>query len=75
MFQFASEFRQEPAHLSPNNGGGGGGILQQHNKYNIPSVSPTILQQLTSVAQEFDELANTCLLLLHLEVHHKSFYL
>lgn len=33
-----------------------------------PPVSAATLQQLTSVAQDFDELANTCLLLLHLEV-------
>lgn len=70
MFQFTSEFRQEPSTLSPpkpdNN----------HNNPNdyAPPVSASTLQQLTSIAQEFDELANTCLLLLHLEVRVQCFH-
>lgn len=67
MFQFTSEFRQEPLTLSPpkpdNN----------HNELS-PPVSASTLQQLTSIAQEFDELANTCLLLLHLEVRVQCFH-
>lgn len=59
MFEFTSKFRQEPSSLSPS--GNDGDAMQP--------VSSTTLQQLTSLAQEFDELANTCLLLLHLEVH------
>lgn len=57
MLQFASEFRHEPS-LSPSANSG----------LHIEAVPPAILQQLTSIAQDYDELANTCLLLLHLEV-------
>lgn len=60
MFEFISEFRHDPT-LSPPTVNG---ITVDM----APQVSPGILHQLTSVAQEFDELANTCLLLLHLEV-------
>lgn len=70
MFQFTSIFRKEPSTLSPpkqdNNQG-------KHNELS-PPVSSSILQQLTSIAQEFDELANTCLLLLHLEVRVQCFH-
>ncbi|CAG9827466.1 unnamed protein product [Diabrotica balteata] len=67
MFQYTSEFRQEPSGLSP--------PQQDNNHLDRPSpVSASILQQLTSIAQEFDELANTCLLLLHLEVRVQCFY-
>lgn len=59
MLQFASEFRQDPFWRSSNNGA---------SINDPPPVSPSVLQQLTSLAQDFDELANTCLLLLHLEV-------
>lgn len=59
MLQFASEFRQEPSQ-SP--------VISGSTVDAPPPVSPGNLQQLTSVAQDFDELANTCLLLLHLEV-------
>lgn len=59
MLQFASEFRQDPT-LSPAGGTGDA---------TTAPISSTTLQQLTSVAQDFDELANTCLLLLHLEVY------
>jgi exocyst complex component 4 len=65
MFQYASEFRQEPSLLSPS----------KPDNDNIECVSPVsaaVLQQLTSIAQEFDELANTCLLLLHLEVRFRT---
>lgn len=60
MFEFTSEFRHEPT-LSPP-------TVNGVSVDSSPPVSPAALQQLTSVAQEFDELANTCLLLLHLEV-------
>ncbi|KAF7281690.1 hypothetical protein GWI33_004410 [Rhynchophorus ferrugineus] len=40
----------------------------------MPPVSSATLQQLTSIAQEYDELANTCLLLLHLEVRVQCFH-
>lgn len=67
MFQYTSEFRQEPSGLSP--------PQPDNNHLDRPSpVSASILQQLTSIAQEFDELANTCLLLLHLEVRVQCFY-
>lgn len=63
MFQYTSEFRQEPSSLlSPARAEIGDKV--DHS----PPVSAVALQHLTSVAQEFDELANTCLLLLHLEV-------
>lgn len=58
MLQFASEFRHEPS-LAPAPGS---------NSLHVEALSPNVLQQLTSIAQDFDELANTCLLLLHLEV-------
>ncbi|XP_019875133.2 exocyst complex component 4 [Aethina tumida] len=64
MFEFTSKFRQEPSSLSPS--GNDGDAMQP--------VSSTTLQQLTSLAQEFDELANTCLLLLHLEVRVQCFH-
>ncbi|CAH1993571.1 unnamed protein product [Acanthoscelides obtectus] len=67
MFQFTSEFRQEPLNLSP--------PKPENNHIDLsPPISPTNLQQLTSIAQEFDELANTCLLLLHLEVRVQCFH-
>ncbi|XP_074041952.1 exocyst complex component secretory 8 [Leptinotarsa decemlineata] len=67
MFEFASDFRTEPSGLSP---------PKQDISHNesSPPVSAATLQQLTSVAQEFDELANTCLLLLHLEVRVQCFH-
>ncbi|KAK9744568.1 hypothetical protein QE152_g7591 [Popillia japonica] len=63
MLQFASEFRHEPS-LSPSANSG----------LHIEAVPPAILQQLTSIAQDYDELANTCLLLLHLEVRVQCFH-
>lgn len=63
MFQYTSEFRQEPTRLSPSK------LDLERSEAPVP-VSSNVLQQLTSVAQEFDELANTCLLLLHLEVYN-----
>lgn len=57
IFQFASGFRHEPT-VSPS----------ANNGLHVEAVSPAVLQLLTSIAQDFDELANTCLLLLHLEV-------
>ncbi|KAJ8961977.1 hypothetical protein NQ314_005758 [Rhamnusium bicolor] len=67
MFQFTSDFRHEPSGLSP---------PKQDNGHNEcpPPVSAATLQQLTSISQEFDELANTCLLLLHLEVRVQCFH-
>ncbi|KAG5886302.1 hypothetical protein JTB14_035715 [Gonioctena quinquepunctata] len=67
MFEFTSDFRTEPPSLSPPKHDNG------HNE-SSPPVSAATLQQLTSVAQEFDELANTCLLLLHLEVRVQCFH-
>ena len=58
MLQFASEFRYEPT----------SGYSSSNLNVDLTPVSPQLLQQLTSIAQDFDELANTCLLLLHLEV-------
>ncbi|CAH0552753.1 unnamed protein product [Brassicogethes aeneus] len=66
MFEFTSKFRQGPSSLSPT-------IYKEANDLMQP-VSAATLQQLTSVAQEFDELANTCLLLLHLEVRVQCFH-
>ncbi|XP_017776973.1 PREDICTED: exocyst complex component 4 [Nicrophorus vespilloides] len=63
MFQFASDFRQDPT-LSPTTNALDASV----------TISPNTLQQLTSVAQDFDELANTCLLLLHLEVRVQCFH-
>ncbi|GJQ74842.1 hypothetical protein Trydic_g21678 [Trypoxylus dichotomus] len=63
MLQFASEFRHEPT-LSPS----------ANNGLHVEAVPPATLQQLTSIAQDFDELANTCLLLLHLEVRVQCFH-
>lgn len=60
MFEFTSEFRQEPLMASP--------TVNGVPVDAAPPISAATLQQLTSVAQDFDELANTCLLLLHLEV-------
>lgn len=65
MLQFTSEFRKEPT-LSP--------IINAPNADTPPPISSTNLQQLTSIAQDFDELANTCLLLLHLEVRVQCFH-
>ncbi|XP_022913128.1 exocyst complex component 4 [Onthophagus taurus] len=65
LFQFASQFRHEPNTSSPSGANGG------FQKEIISSVS---LQQLTQIAQDFDELANTCLLLLHLEVRVQCFH-
>lgn len=62
MLQFASEFRKEPT-SSP--------LISIGNS---PAIPPGVLHTLTSTAQEFDELANTCLLLLHLEVRVQSFH-
>lgn len=59
ILQFASDLRHEPS-LSPNNGSGD----------KPPPVSGPTLQNLTSIGQDFDELANTCLLVLHLEVSY-----
>lgn len=59
ILQFASDLRHEPS-LSPNNNGSGD---------KPPPVSASTLQTLTSIGQDFDELANTCLLVLHLEVN------
>ncbi|XP_066245779.1 exocyst complex component 4 [Euwallacea similis] len=67
MFQYSSEFRLEPSRLSPNN-------KKEESNDLMPPVSSAILHQLTSIAQEFDELANTCLLLLHLEVRVQCFH-
>lgn len=64
MLQLASEFRHEPTLLTP---GTNGNAAQPQP----PPVSAPTLQHLTSIAQDFDELANTCLLLLHLEVSVK----
>ncbi|KAF5272310.1 hypothetical protein FQR65_LT04968 [Abscondita terminalis] len=64
MLQFASEFRQEP-HL--------GTPSANANEHQL-TVAPATLHQLTSIAQDFDELANTCLLLLHLEVRVQCFH-
>lgn len=58
ILQFASNLRHEPS-LSPNNNGSGD---------KPPPVTAASLQTLTSIGQDFDELANTCLLVLHLEV-------
>lgn len=60
MFEFTSQFRRDPLLASP--------TVNGVSVDTVSPVSPAVLQQLTSVAQEFDELANTCLLLLHLEV-------
>lgn len=60
MFEFTSEFRQEPLMASP--------TVNGISVDTAPPIPAATLQQLTSVAQDFDELANTCLLLLHLEV-------
>lgn len=62
MLQFASEFRKEPT-SSP--------LISIGS---TPAIPPGVLHNLTSTAQEFDELANTCLLLLHLEVRVQSFH-
>lgn len=67
MLQFASEFRQEPL-LTPFN-------LSSTMPEMPPPVPSSTLYQLTSIAQEFDELANTCLLLLHLEVRKTRIFL
>lgn len=67
MFQYTSEFRQEPYALSPSS-------AEDDNLECPKPVPAAILQQLTSIAQEFDELANTCLLLLHLEVRVQCFH-
>ncbi|KAF5304349.1 hypothetical protein FQA39_LY09728 [Lamprigera yunnana] len=64
MLQFASEFRQEPTLGVPTN-------TASETSLSVP---PTTLHQLTSIAQDFDELANTCLLLLHLEVRVQCFH-
>lgn len=56
ILAFASELRREP-NLSPGAAGD-----------RPPPVSNSTLQNLTSIGQDFDELANTCLLVLHLEV-------
>ncbi|ENN82092.1 hypothetical protein YQE_01525, partial [Dendroctonus ponderosae] len=68
MFQYTSEFRLEPSRLSP--------PKPDNNSHNdlMPPVSSSTLHQLTSIAQEFDELANTCLMLLHLEVRVQCFH-
>ncbi|CAG9772580.1 unnamed protein product [Ceutorhynchus assimilis] len=68
MFQYTSEFRLEPSRLSP--------PKIDNNNHNdlMPPVSSATLHQLTSIAQDFDELANTCLLLLHLEVRVQCFH-
>ncbi|XP_025829668.1 exocyst complex component 4 isoform X3 [Agrilus planipennis] len=64
MLHFASQFRHEPTLAPP-----------KPNAVETPSpVSSATLHQLTSVAQDFDELANTCLLLLHLEVRVQCFH-
>ncbi|KAJ3640807.1 hypothetical protein Zmor_027347 [Zophobas morio] len=67
MFQYTSEFRHEPSALSPSK-------PDVDNVDVVTPVSAAVLQQLTSIAQEFDELANTCLLLLHLEVRVQCFH-
>ncbi|KAK4881071.1 hypothetical protein RN001_004390 [Aquatica leii] len=64
MLQFASEFRQEPNLGTPNSNATDHQLI----------VAPATLHQLTSIAQDFDELANTCLLLLHLEVRVQCFH-
>ncbi|XP_050293631.1 exocyst complex component 4 [Anthonomus grandis grandis] len=66
MFQYTSEFRLEPSKLSPPK-------VENHNDI-TPPVSSATLHQLTSITQDFDELANTCLLLLHLEVRVQCFH-
>ncbi|KAF2896324.1 hypothetical protein ILUMI_09831 [Ignelater luminosus] len=68
MLQFASEFRQEPS-LSPAAAATTSSVVEAP----LP-ISPSTLHQLTSIAQDFDELANTCLLLLHLEVRVQCFH-
>lgn len=67
MFQYANEFRLEPSKLSPNK-------KEEQTNDLMPPVSSATLHQLTGIAQEFDELANTCLLLLHLEVRVQCFH-
>lgn len=62
ILSFASELRREP-NLSPGAAGD-----------RPPPVSNSTLQNLTSIGQDFDELANTCLLVLHLEVRVQCFY-
>lgn len=64
ILRLANEFRMDPA-TSTN---GGGDILP------MPPVSAATLQGLTTIGQDFDELANTCLLLLHLEVRVQCFH-
>ncbi|XP_030764843.1 exocyst complex component 4 [Sitophilus oryzae] len=68
MFQYTSEFRLEPSRLSPPKADN-----NTHSDLMQPVSSGTI-HHLTSIAQEYDELANTCLLLLHLEVRVQCFH-
>lgn len=65
MLNFTRDFRQEPINTPQ---------IVTGTVDTPPPVSPGTLQQLTSLAQEFDELANTCLLLLHLEVRVQCFH-
>lgn len=38
------------------------------DSYSVPSMPDSLVQSLEQIAEEFDELANTCILVLHLEV-------
>lgn len=40
----------------------------------LPAMSESLLESLEQVANEFDELANTCILVLHLEVNLSFYY-
>lgn len=69
ILQLASEFRQDPVvGQSP----GANGVAVDSPP--PPPVSSATLQYLTSTGQDFDELANTCLLVLHLEVRVQCFH-
>ncbi|KAL7287624.1 hypothetical protein TKK_0018269 [Trichogramma kaykai] len=47
---------------------------ERNESSNLPAVSQSLIQSLEQVANEFDELANTCILTLHLEVRVQCFY-
>lgn len=56
VLRLANEFRCDPS------------VFNNGDQLPMPPVSSATLQALTGIGQDFDELANTCLLVLHLEV-------
>ncbi|XP_064602166.1 LOW QUALITY PROTEIN: exocyst complex component 4-like [Liolophura sinensis] len=69
---FCSRLRSFAASLSPSTRNGV--TCPDENHSDIPPVSQEALQSLKNVAQDFQNLAEICLLLLHLEVRVHCFY-